>query len=182
MRFSFDRAEKIVPQRPVEVGGVPFKTAAQKSADILLLTIDGKQKDFESSSFAHVKNVLKNIQKCAYFDKGSLPPVEIEAEPVEVTEVEPYADEKFETNVETTDAEIATTDAANVVGETQPIDADEGSTETYVDSNNAPDTFNAATGNRHIQFHEAPCAAAVPVPTFAATPLVSLVLSEWLAD
>lgn len=156
---------------------MPFKTAAQKSADILSLTIDGKQKDFESSSYAHVKNLLKNIQKCAYFDKGSLPPAETEAETVEATEPEPYTDENLETNVEATNAEIAT-DVNNTIGETQAIDAaDEGSTETYANSNNGPETFNSTTGSRHnlvgnIQFLEAPCAAAVPVPTFAATPLV----------
>lgn len=157
---------------------MPFKTAAQKSADILSLTIDGKQKDFEASSYAHVKNLLKNIQKCAYFDKGSMPPVDIDGETVETTEPEPYTDENLDTNVEATNVEIVT-DVNNTTGETQAIDAaDEGSAETYVNSKNGPETFNSTTGSRHnlvgnIQFHEAPCAAAVPVPTFAATPLVS---------
>lgn len=178
LQFLICSAERIVPQRPVEVGGVPFKTAAQKSADILSLTIDGKQKDFESSSYAHVKNVLKNIQKCAYFDKGSMPPPEIEAEVVETAEAEPYADEKFEADVETANEEIAT-DVATTIEETQVIDvADEGSAEPYVEAKNGPETFNSTAGSRNnlvgnIQFHEAPCAAAVPVPTFAATPLVS---------
>lgn len=107
-----------------------------------------------------------------------MPETEIEADVVEATEVEPYADEKFESNVETTNTEIAT-DAINTIAETQASDiTDESSGEPFTDLKNGPETFNSTTGSHHnvvgnIQFHEAPCAAAVPVPTFATTPLVS---------
>lgn len=154
---------------------MPFKTAAQKSADILSLTIDGKQKDFETSSYAHVKNVLKNIQKCAYFDKESLPLADLDADVIEAKESEAYGDE---TSVPVANVECVI-DTTNATTELQTNELpDEGNTDSFVDSKNVPETFNSTTENRHnlvgnIQFHEAPCAAAVPVPNFAATPLVS---------
>lgn len=37
---------------------------------MLSSTVDGKQKEFDgSSTYANIKNLLKNIQKSAYFEK-----------------------------------------------------------------------------------------------------------------
>lgn len=47
-----------------------FKNSCQKAADVLSLTVDGKQKEFDGdATYAHIKTLLKNIQKSAYFEK-----------------------------------------------------------------------------------------------------------------
>lgn len=72
--FPVCSAAKILPKRSTEPGGISFKTSCQKAADVLSLTIDGKQKEFEAStSYASVKAILKNIQKSAYFEKLNQP-------------------------------------------------------------------------------------------------------------
>lgn len=73
--WTFDSAAKILPRRLAENNGISFKNSCQKSADLLSLTIDGKQKEFEgTSTYATVKTILKNIQKSAYFEKLNQPP------------------------------------------------------------------------------------------------------------
>lgn len=68
--FEIYSAAKILPKRSTEPGGVSFKNSCQKAADALSLTIDGKQKEFdESTTYANIKTLLKNIQKSAYFEK-----------------------------------------------------------------------------------------------------------------
>lgn len=63
-------AAKTLPRRLAESGGISFKSSCQKSADLMSLTIDGKQKEFDGiATYANVKSLLKNIQKSAYFEK-----------------------------------------------------------------------------------------------------------------
>lgn len=66
---SIHSAAKILPKRSNEPGGISFKNSCQKAADLLSLTIDGKQKEFEASTYANIKTILRNIQKSAYFEK-----------------------------------------------------------------------------------------------------------------
>lgn len=74
MCIYIDSANKILPKRSTEPGGVSFKNSCQKAADFLSLTIDGKPKEFdENVTYANVKTILKNIQKSAYFEKLNQP-------------------------------------------------------------------------------------------------------------
>lgn len=66
----FGSANKIAPKRSTEPGGMSFKSSCQKAADVLSLTVDGKQKEFDgNATYANIKNILKSIQKSAYFEK-----------------------------------------------------------------------------------------------------------------
>lgn len=72
--LSFFSANKILPKRSTETGGVSFRNSCQKAADVLSLTIDGKQKEFDGTvTYANVKTIFKNIQKSAYFEKLNQP-------------------------------------------------------------------------------------------------------------
>ncbi|KAJ6646600.1 Caprin like, partial [Pseudolycoriella hygida] len=66
---------EVVPKHPGSPDDIPFRTAVQKSADHLLMTIDGKPKEFGESKYSDIKNIFKNIQKSGYFDKAAQPPV-----------------------------------------------------------------------------------------------------------
>lgn len=65
----------MIPKHPNGPEEVSFKNAVHKSADHLLMTIDGKPKEFGDSKYTDIKNIIKNIQKCGYFDKAAQPPV-----------------------------------------------------------------------------------------------------------
>ena len=71
---------EIVPKRPKCPEELSFKHSAQRAADHLSMTIDGKSKAFggENSTYVDVKNILKNVQKSGYFDKAAQPDVVIE--------------------------------------------------------------------------------------------------------
>lgn len=85
--FSINSAAKILPKRSTEPGGISFKNSCQKAADLLSLTIDGKQKEFEASTtYANIKTILKNIQKSAYFEKLNQP-----QQPAENMELRKYS-------------------------------------------------------------------------------------------
>lgn len=156
-------AAKAIPNR-ASLNGVTFKNVCQKAADHLAQTIDGKQKEFETSTYANVKNILKNIQKSNYFDKADQPS----------TDISEIADENgdngdIDNNVD--DQSINQTNAANV----------------------EPNTTNSSVGqqplaNVHTENHEvfteqtnkieAPSASAVPVPTFAPPPQIQQPISQ----
>lgn len=70
----FDSANKILPKRSTESGCASFKNSYQKAADVLSLTVDGKQKEFDgNSTYANIKTIFKSIQKSAYFEKLNQP-------------------------------------------------------------------------------------------------------------
>lgn len=117
----------MIPKHPNGPDEVPFKTAVQKSADHLLMTIDGKPKEFGESKYTDIKNIFKNIQKCGYFDKAAQPPV--------------------------TEANCAEA-IVNSNDEVQPLEQD-----TAAETEIVPQDF-----------HEAPAAANLPVPTFPPQP------------
>lgn len=72
--LKLNSALKILPKRSTESGCGTFKNSYQKAADILSLTVDGKQKEFEgNATYANIKTILKNIQKSAYFEKLNQP-------------------------------------------------------------------------------------------------------------
>lgn len=146
-------AAKVIPNR-ASLNGVTFKNVCQKAADHLAQTIDGKQKEFETSTYANVKNILKNIQKSNYFDKADQPS----------TDVSENADENGENgDIDNNVDELS-------VNQTNTVNAE-------------PNTTNSSVGqqlslaNVHTENHEvfteqtnkieAPLASAVPVPTFA---------------
>lgn len=81
----FSSQSEVIPKHPKGPNEVPFRTAVQKSADHLLLTIDGKPKEFGESKYMDIKNIFKNIQKCGYFDKAAQPSISEEVNSEEPT-------------------------------------------------------------------------------------------------
>lgn len=71
---------EVTPRRPESHEETPFKTVATRAADHLLSTVDGKAKSFagELSTYADVRNIVRNIQKSGYFDKAAQPPPVVE--------------------------------------------------------------------------------------------------------
>lgn len=146
-------AAKIIPRRLAESNGISFKNSCQKSADLLSLTIDGKQKEFEgTSTYANVKSILKNIQKSAYFEKLNQPQ---------------QSTENSESQNEIASDEVVE-EKANDDSDTAPIPE-----ETIVSAVNASPNVEAV-GNvsnsgeaASVEYASvAPSASAVPVPTF----------------
>lgn len=148
-------ATKITPKRTTESGGVSFRNACQKSADHLAFTIDGKQKEFDASSYANVKMLLKNIQKSAYFEKfnnNDQSPITSTSE--QQNENENVADNQID---DVSMNENQSTDQASHVLSEPTINANDS---------NEKATDELSENNNAIEFQEAPSASAVPVPTF----------------
>lgn len=140
-------AAKIVPNPSDESGSGTFRNACQKAADHLGLTIDGKQKEFESSTYAHVKALLKNIQKSGYFDKvvQSSPPTPVDDNITNENNSEDAAD--------ATETDQQAEHGISVEPEEpEPIEEVEKP--------------NVVAENTSAIYQEAPSASAVPVPTF----------------
>lgn len=147
--FSFSAA-KVIPTR-ASLNGVTFKNVCQKAADHLVQTIDGKQKEFETSTYANVKNILKNIQKSNYFDKADQPSMDISENADENGDIDNNVDELSVNQTNTDHAEPNTTNS--LVGPQQSL--------ANVHTENH-EVFTEQTNKI-----EAPSASAVPVPTFA---------------
>lgn len=147
-------AAKVIPNR-ASLNGVTFKNVCQKSADHLVQTIDGKQKEFETSTYANVKNLLKNIQKSNYFDKADQPS----------TDISETADENGGENGDIDD----NVDEQSINQTNNTVNAEPNTTNSSV--------VQQTLANVHTENHEvfteqtnkieAPSASAVPVPTFA---------------
>lgn len=150
-------ATKILPKRSTEPGGTSFKTSCQKAADLLSLTIDGKQKEFEASvTYANVKSILKNIQKSAFFEKLNQPQQPSESCELNENASDETGDEKA--NEETNAAAASQEDV-------------QSATSSVVEAGNVNDSGESGT----VEYQEAPSASAVPVPIF--TPQQPHVLS-----
>lgn len=123
---------------------MPFKHAAQRSADHLSLVIDARPKPFvgETATYADISVLLKNITDSGYFDKAAQPPVEEIVEPV--TEEQPAPVQPSESNVDDEQLQL------------DPIAIE----------NDAHQTAAVTAIVEPLDFQEAPAAAAVPVPTF----------------
>lgn len=170
-------AAKILPKRLTEPGSVTFKNSCQKAADTLSLTVDGKQKDFEeSTTYANIKMLLKNIQKSSYFEKLNQPQQLIEA----ATELRKHWNNfqlwlnYFNKNTSINNIWFIVDDenSAEQTGDEKPKD-DETNTATDLEENasSATDVIVEA-GEAPMEsgtvndYQEAPSASAVPVPTF----------------
>lgn len=134
--------------------GQTFKNACQKAADHFAMTIDGKQKEFETSTYANVKNVLKNIQKSGYFDK-------VDQQLKETNDIVDDGDE----NVLDEPADELITATINNEPSTMNANIVQATANLNIHSDNR-EVFNAEQPNKI----EAPSASAVPVPTFATPP------------
>jgi len=145
-------ASKVLPNR-ASLNGVTFKNACQKAAEHLALTIDGKQKDFEESTYANVKNLLKSIQKSGYFEKVDQS-IKDTTESVDETENDNGNDDDAERIDETEQLATAKTDLSttNVGRQAANVNILSGTPEVLIEQTNKI---------------EAPSASAVPVPTFA---------------
>ncbi|XP_031627989.1 caprin homolog isoform X3 [Contarinia nasturtii] len=142
-------AAKILPKRSTESGSVSFKNSCQKAADILSLTVDGKQKEFEASTtYANIKTLLKNIQKSAYFEKLNQPQQQAENR----IELQENASEEISDVKSDDDAKTVITPEEIVVEETT-VNVEAGKVNNQGESGT-------------IDYQEAPSASAVPVPTF----------------
>lgn len=128
----------------------------QKAADHLVQTIDGKQKEFETSNYANVKNLLKNIQKSNYFDKADQPTT---------TDITETADENGDENGDIDD----NVDEQSNNQTNNTVDAEPNTTNPSV----VQQTLASVHTENHEVFTEqaikieAPSASALPVPTFA---------------
>ncbi|XP_055314162.1 caprin homolog isoform X2 [Sitodiplosis mosellana] len=145
-------ATKILPKRSTEPGGISYKNSCQKAADLLSLTIDGKQKEFEASTtYANVKAILKNIQKSAYFEKLNQP----QQPPENNTELqdENSSEQSGDVKTDVDEVNAATTPEEVIVNVTTNVNIDAATVNTQGESGT-------------VDFQEAPCASAVPVPTF----------------
>lgn len=96
-----------------------------------------------------MKTIIKNIQKCAYFDKTTQPPLPVPPSTDEAATDNAVVDEE-KTEVEQAPKEIEGPDAVKATETAAPV---KEAAETSSDS------------NKH-EFQEAPSANAVPVPSF----------------
>lgn len=150
-------AAKVTPKRSIEPTTVSFKNSAQKAADHLALTIDGKSKEFEATTYANVKTILKNIQKSSYFEKASEQSQDASEESsLPPTVIEEISDDKPIENGEDAVEPIEPAAVPIVVVNVTVASTVAEKTETFAEATNK------------IEFQEAPSASAVPVPTFAA--------------
>lgn len=140
-------AAQIQPNPSAESGSGTFRNACQKAADHLGLTIDGKQKEFESSTYAHVKALLKNIQKSGYFDKVAQPSLPA---PVDVDHATENSSEEAADATETDQQ----AEHGILVEPEEPAPIEEVEKPIVVADNTSG------------IYQEAPSASAVPVPTF----------------
>lgn len=148
----------MIPNR-ASLNGVTFKNVCQKAADHLVQTIDGKQKEFETSTYANVKNILKNIQKSNYFDKAEPPSTDISENADENGEMGENGD--IANNVD--EPSVNQTNISNAEPNTTNSSVAQPSANVHQENH---EVFTEQTNNKI----EAPSASAVPVPTFAPPP------------
>lgn len=140
---------KITPNQSDDSGNATFRNACQKAADHLATTIDGKQKEFESSTYANVKALLKSIQKSGYFDKAAM-----QSDPTTV-------DNQIAT-IECTGTDAVDTDESN-----HQVNHGNVTEQIHAEPAEVIEEPIAVAENNNEVYQEAPSASAVPVPTFA---------------
>jgi caprin-1 len=105
---------EVTPTRPLRSNEPSFVTSTQNAADVLSNVVDGKPKEFGTSTYSHVRDVLQKIQTCGYFEKD----IVVEPEAAE-PEVEAKESEDLESVSETADVTEERGGGVSVMAEEQ---------------------------------------------------------------